>query len=74
MPSAENDAALAEQREQIARAIEAERNREWQEHLRLHPFADGTSCPRDYGMHDAYARAARIARETRPIPPGGGDG
>lgn len=62
----EIEAALAEQREQIARAIEAARNRAWQKHLREHPLADAKSCPRDYGMHDAYARAARIARETRP--------
>lgn len=47
---------------EVARRIEARRNEHWQEHLRLHPLADGRSCPKDYGKHDAYLDAANIAR------------
>lgn len=52
----------AELRERIAQEIEAARNAHWQQHLSEHPGADGKSCPRDYGIHDAFYRAARIAR------------
>lgn len=57
-------AALTE----AAKAIEAKRNEHWQQHLREHPFADGTSCPRDYGQHDAFALSARIVRDRIPPP------
>lgn len=50
--------------ERIAQAIDAARNEHWQQHLQDHPLSNATSCPYDYGMHDAYARAARIAREA----------
>lgn len=58
-------AALTE----AADAIEAKRNEHWQQHLREHPYADGTSCPRDYGQHDAFALSARIVRDRIPPPP-----
>lgn len=58
-------AALTE----AADAIEAKRNEHWQQHLREHPYADGTSCPRDYGQHDAFALSARIVRAHIPPPP-----
>ena len=80
MPSPEND-ALAE----ANRRIEAARNEHWQKHLREHPYANAKSCPRDYGIHDAYAHAASIVRDVirqrpgydfrgRPIPPAGTGG
>lgn len=52
--------------------IEKARSEHWQEHLRAHPYSDGKSCPRDYGIHDAYAAAANIVREMireRRVPP-----
>lgn len=57
--------------------IEQARTEHWQGHLRDHPYADAKSCPRCYGVHDAYAHAATVVRElireTRPIPPAEGD-
>ena len=53
---------LAERLAGVARDIERRRNEHWQEHLRLHPWADGSSCPKDYGKHDAYLDAANIVR------------
>jgi hypothetical protein len=48
---------------EAAAEIEAKRGEHWQQHLRDHPYADATSCPGDYGKHDAYADAARIVRD-----------
>jgi hypothetical protein len=48
--------------ENIALNIEKARNTHWQQHLKDHPHATGTSCPKDYGKHDAYAHAVKIAR------------
>lgn len=55
------EAALAE----VERQIEVARNDHWQEHLRLHPLANARSCPRDYGIHDALAKASSIVRDAR---------
>lgn len=52
--------ALAE----VERRMNALRNTHWQRHLAEHPDANGASCPKDYGMHDAYAHALRIVREV----------
>jgi hypothetical protein len=60
-----------DEREKIAKAIELVRNEHWQEHLRKHPYADSSSCPRDYGMHDAFHRAATIARNGTATQTGG---
>lgn len=49
---------------EIRAQIESLRNEHWQEHLTKHPFADAKSCPRDYGMHDAYYAAAKVASGT----------
>lgn len=59
--------ARAAERERIAADIEEVRSLAWQTHLREHPLSGRDSCPRDYGMYDAYGEAARIART------GGGD-
>lgn len=61
-------AARAEERravaEEIAQAIEVERSRRWQKHLADHPLSNASSCPYDYGEHDAMCAAAHIAREA----------
>lgn len=68
LPSAESDALT-----EAVRRIEAARSEHWQEHLRKHPLATAQSCPRCYGVHDAYAHAATILRDmirqTRVTPP-----
>jgi hypothetical protein len=52
----------------VVRDIEAERSRRWQKHLTDHPYSDGSSCPRDYGEHDALHAAAEIARAALANP------
>lgn len=64
--AAERERGAAEAGERIAREIEKVRSTHWQKHLRDHPLADARSCPVDYAKHDAYARAARIARAVLP--------
>ena len=74
-------AALAEERDaaraEVARlraAVDALRNRTWQEHLTKHPSSDGKSCPYDYGFHDALTQALGIFdRVALPAPDGGSD-
>lgn len=61
--------SVAQALTEAAQAIERERGKHWQQHLRDHPFADGTSCPRDYGMHDAYARAVSTVHAVRSVFP-----
>lgn len=60
------DSARADERgrvaEAIAQAIESERSRRWQKHLRDHPYSNGSSCPYDYGEHDGMCAATSIAR------------
>lgn len=53
---------LVRLRETITKAIMEERNRRWQEHLRIHPHSNAGSCPYDYGEHDALFKAAELAR------------
>ncbi len=63
--------------EEAVKRIEAARNEHWQEHLREHSLADGTSCPRDYGIHDALYKASSIVRDLireQSSRPAGGEG
>ena len=61
----QNQAECGDVLTEAVRRIDAARHEHWQQHLRDHPHSDGTSCPRDYGVHDALASASNIVRELR---------